>query len=56
MARPLRIEMAGGWCHVTAQGNERKRVFRDDKDRVRFPELLEEGWNVFRCGCRKVEG
>ncbi len=34
--------MAGGWCHVTARGNERKRVFRDDKDRGRFLELLEE--------------
>jgi len=34
--------MAGGWYHVTARGNERKRVFRDDKDRLRFLELLEE--------------
>jgi REP element-mobilizing transposase RayT len=42
MARPLRIEMAGGWYHVTARGNERKRVFRDDKDRGHFLELLEE--------------
>ena len=34
--------MAGGWCHVTALGNERKRAFRDDKDRLRFLYLLEE--------------
>lgn len=32
----------GGWVvyHVTARGNERKRVFRDDKDRLRFLESL----------------
>ncbi|MFA5190438.1 MAG: hypothetical protein WC740_06920 [Verrucomicrobiia bacterium] len=42
MARPLRIEMAGGWYHVVARGNERKRVFRDEKDRLRFLELLED--------------
>jgi putative transposase len=30
MARPLRIEKAGGWYHVTARGNERKSIYRDD--------------------------
>jgi REP element-mobilizing transposase RayT len=33
MARPLRIEVAGGWYHVTARGNERRHIFRDDRDR-----------------------
>ena len=42
MARPLRIERAGGWYHVTARGNERKLIFRDDKDRRHFLELLGE--------------
>ncbi len=46
--------MAGGWCHVTARGNERKRVFRDDKDRLRFLYLLEE-W-VERFSVRLPEG
>jgi hypothetical protein len=32
----------GGWYHVTARGNQRKRLFRDDKDRLRFLELLED--------------
>ncbi|HUJ11360.1 MAG TPA: transposase [Verrucomicrobiae bacterium] len=50
MARPIRIEVAGGWYHVTARGNERRRIFADDKDRLRFVELLAE-W-VERFGLR----
>ena len=42
MARPLRIERAGGRYHVTARGNERKPVYRDDSDRTHFLELLGE--------------
>jgi len=42
MARPLRIEMAGGWYHVTARGNERKLIFRDDRDRRHALDLLAE--------------
>ncbi|MBM3836262.1 MAG: addiction module toxin RelE, partial [Verrucomicrobia bacterium] len=42
MARPLRIEQIGGWHHVTARGNERREVFRDDKDRQHFVDLLEQ--------------
>jgi putative transposase len=50
MARPVRIEIPGGWYHVSGRGNERRRVFADDKDRVRFVELLTE-W-VKRFGLR----
>ena len=42
MARPLRIERVGGWYHVTARGNERKAIFRDDGDRRHFLELMAE--------------
>ncbi len=42
MARPLRVDVTGRWYHVTARGNERKAVFRDEQDRRRFLELLEE--------------
>jgi putative transposase len=42
MARPLRIERAGGWYHITARGNERRPIFRDDRDRQHFCELLGE--------------
>ena len=27
MARPLRIEYEGAFHHITARGNERKRIF-----------------------------
>src|SRR5207249_4077176 len=40
MARPLRFEVENGWHHVTARGNERRAIFRDDEDRRRFMDLL----------------
>jgi putative transposase len=43
MARPLRIEVAGARYHVTARGNERRHIFRGDRDRRHFLELL-AGW------------
>ena len=42
MARPIRVEFPGAVYHVTARGNERKRIFRDDEDRRRFLVALEE--------------
>ena len=42
MARPLRIERAGGWYHVTARGNEKRSIYRDNRDRLHFIELLAE--------------
>src|ERR1043165_1951802 len=50
MSRPLRIERAGGWDHLTARGNERRAVFRDDRDRAHFCELL--GQMVSQCRVR----
>lgn len=40
MARPLRLEFPGALYHVTARGNERKPIFRDEQDRRRFLERL----------------
>ena len=40
MARALRIEREGGRYHVTARGNERKAIFRDETDRFEFLEQL----------------
>jgi len=47
MARPLRVEFAGAAYHVTARGNERRIIFRDDKDRQRFLETLGEACERF---------
>ena len=33
MARPVRFEIAGGRYHVTARGNERRDIFRNDRER-----------------------
>jgi REP element-mobilizing transposase RayT len=48
MARPLRVEHSGGWYHITARGNERRAIFRDDRDRSHFLELLGEMVERFR--------
>lgn len=42
MARPLRVEFKNGWYHVTARGNNRQRIFLDDRDRRHFLELVGE--------------
>src|SRR3989338_1838992 len=36
MARPIRVEFEGAIYHVTARGNERRRIFRSDEDREMF--------------------
>lgn len=36
MARPLRIEYPGAYYHITSRGNERKNIFRNNKDREQF--------------------
>ncbi len=48
MARPLRIQRIGAWHHLTARGNERRPVFRDDRDRHHFRDLLAEWVERFR--------
>ena len=40
MARPLRIEQAGAWYHVTGRGLERRHIFADAKDRSHWVGLL----------------
>uniref|UniRef100_C6E226 Transposase IS200-like domain-containing protein n=1 Tax=Geobacter sp. (strain M21) TaxID=443144 RepID=C6E226_GEOSM len=51
MARPLRIEFDGAVYHVTSRGNERKDVFRDDKDRTAFLGILTKCCNLFHWVC-----
>jgi REP-associated tyrosine transposase len=41
MARPLRITFSGAFYHITSRGNERKAVFKSNRDREKFLEYLE---------------
>lgn len=36
MVRPLRMEGAGCWYHITARGNEGRAMFWEDQDRSEF--------------------
>ncbi len=40
MTRPLRINLAGGWYHVMARGNERRAIYRDEGDRGHFLNVM----------------
>ncbi len=40
MTRPLRIQFAGAYYHVTSRGNERRNVFRNNNDREQFLSYL----------------
>src|SRR4030042_1116006 len=42
MARPIRIEYDGAVYHVTSRGNARKRIYKDDVDRLSFLDILAE--------------
>jgi REP element-mobilizing transposase RayT len=51
MARPLRLDLPGALHHVTSRGNERRRIFRCNRDREAFLQFLTEavkrfGWRV----------
>ena len=49
MARPLRIGYEGAFCHVTARGNERRRIYFTKSDYEKFKEYLEGAWEKFGC-------
>ena len=42
MARPLRIKYEGAFYHITARGNERKKIFFAKPDYAKFKEYLKE--------------
>jgi REP element-mobilizing transposase RayT len=48
MARPLRIEYPGAFYHVTSRGNERRDIYKSQKDREKFLSYLESA--VVRYG------
>nr|WP_320048346.1 transposase [uncultured Desulfuromonas sp.] len=49
MSRPLRIEFAGAFYHVTARGNERKKIFVSQRDYARFKDYLGIARERFGC-------
>ncbi len=48
MVRPLRIEYPNAWYHVTSRGVLGLEIFRDDKDRKRFLDILKESVEIFQ--------
>jgi REP element-mobilizing transposase RayT len=50
MARPLRLEYAGAFYHVTARGDRREQTYDDDEDRSRWLEILSKVCD--RCNWR----
>lgn len=49
MARPLRVEYAGAFYHVTARGNDRKRIFFMQRDYARLKAYLAQAQMWFGC-------
>jgi REP element-mobilizing transposase RayT len=48
MARPLRLNLPGGYYHVTSRGNERKEIFSGDEEREKFLGFLPEWTTRYR--------
>ncbi len=48
MSRPLRLEHAGALWLVTSRGNERRDVFRDERDREAYLEVLARVVDLYR--------
>ncbi|GBE39185.1 transposase IS200 like protein [bacterium BMS3Bbin08] len=46
MARPLRIQYPGAVYHITCRGNAKTDIYKDDKDRNSFLEILSESQNI----------
>ena len=52
MARQLRLEFPSALYHLTARGNAREAIYRDDVDRELFlallgPEIEQQGWQCY---------
>jgi REP element-mobilizing transposase RayT len=51
VARPLRLEVADGIYHLIARGNERREIYRDERDRLSFLEILQATLTRYRWRC-----
>ena len=47
MTRPLRIQYPGAVYHVTCRGNERRKIYHDDTDRIKFLEILAQTKGIY---------
>ncbi len=48
MARAIRIEYEGAFYHITAKGNDRKRIFFSKADYEIFKDYLEMAQDKYR--------
>ncbi|WP_459723826.1 REP-associated tyrosine transposase [Sideroxyarcus sp. TK5] len=51
MARPLRLELAGGIYHVTSRGDRREDIFLNDADRLVWLEIFAQTCKRFNWVC-----
>lgn len=51
MARPLRIELAGGLYHVTSRGDRREDIFLSDGDPLLWLDILAQACSRFNWVC-----
>ncbi len=51
MARPLRIELAGGLYHVTSRGDRRENIYVTDQDRLLWLQLFSDTCERFNWVC-----
>lgn len=51
MARPLRLELAGGLYHVTSRGDRCEAIYTDDEDREKWLEILGNVCSRFNWRC-----
>ena len=51
MARPLRIDLAGGLYHVTSRGDRREDIYRNDEDRAAWLSVLAQVCARFNWRC-----
>lgn len=48
MARQLRVEFEGALYHVTARGNERKKIFNSNRDYEKFLRYIADARDKYR--------
>ena len=51
MARPLRLNVRGGFYHVVSRGNERRTIYPKTEDRRRFLVIFEKVTKTFNVRC-----